>query len=216
MSDVKDKARVIVQLPKLTIYSDGKIYIKDVRCSYPHLDKPWAMDPTADPKYSIMGLIPKTADYRESVEALQKYLANFLAEKRLQPIPKNRMFLRDGDDTGKKEMAGHWTVSASERDPPILRGRYLDRTTGKIEIVSPADAAKVYYGGCWVSLMLEAWHQNHQVGGRRLNANLRAVQFLRNDTPFGRGRISDDEVDDVFEAVPDDEGGFEKDAPFDL
>ena len=216
MSDVKEKARAIVQLPKLTIFSDGKIYIKDVRCSYPHLDKPWSMDPTSEPKYSVMGLIPKTADYRESVDALNTYLRKLLTDNKRQPLPQNRMFLRDGDETGKAEMAGHWTVSASEKDPPILRGRYLDRATGKPEIIPPSDAAKVFYGGCWISIFCEAWYQNHQVGGRRMNANLRAVQFLRNDTPFGRGRITDEEVDDVFEAVPDDEGGFEKDAPFDL
>ena len=215
MSDVKEKARPILQLPKLTILSDGRIYIKDVRCSYPHLDKPWSMDPAAEPKYSVTGLIPKTADYRESVQALNKYLREWLAEKK-QTVPQNRMFLRDGDETGKPEMAGHWTVSASERDAPPLRGRYIDRATGKPEIISPQDAAKIFYGGCWISLMVEPWFQNHQVGGKRLNANLRAVQFLRNDTPFGRGRITDEEVDDVFEAVPDDEGGFEKDAPFDL
>jgi hypothetical protein len=31
---------------------------------------------------------------------------------------------------------------------------------------------------------------------------------MRNDTSFGRGRISDDVIDDTFEPVPDDEGGF--------
>jgi hypothetical protein len=139
---------------------------------------------------------------------LNDHIDNMLAEMKKQPLPQSRKCLRDGDQTGKPEMVGHWTISASEREQPILRGRYIDPRTGSLEIVPPEEAAKVFYGGCWVSILISLWYQEHQVGGRRVNANLRAVQFLRNDTSFGRGRISDDVVDDTFEPVPDDEGGF--------
>jgi len=211
MSDVKERRTKILELPKIIFYSDESIYIKDVRASYPHLDKPWSMDESGDKKYSIMGLIPKTPEYADSVQALFTHMADYLKERKLQPLPPARLCLRDGDLTAKAEMAGHWTISASEKEPPILRGRYIDARTGQLEVIPPEDAAKVFYGGCWCHLLVRLWFQNHPTGGRRINANLRAVQFVRNDTAFGgRGRITADDVDDTFEPIADDEGGFDK------
>jgi hypothetical protein len=154
-------------------------------------------------------LIPKTPEYRESVQALNQYIDRFLIDNRREALPQSRKCLRDGDDTGKAEMAGHWTITASEREPPMLRGRYIDPRIGSLEIIPPDQAAKVFYGGCWVSILIALWYQEHMTGGRRVNANLRAVQFVRNDSPFGRGRISDAVVDDTFEPIPEDEGGFD-------
>jgi hypothetical protein len=206
MSD--GKRTIIKQLPKITFYSDETILIKDIRASYPHLDKPWSMADGNEKKFSITGLIPKTQEYNDSTRMLNDHIDNMLAEMKKQPLPQSRKCLRDGDQTGKLEMAGHWTISASEREQPKLRGRNIDPRTGSLEIIPPEEAARVFYGGCWVSILISLWYQEHQVGGRRVNANLRAVQFMRNDTSFGRGRISDDVIDDTFEPVPDDEGGF--------
>jgi hypothetical protein len=58
MSD--GKRTVIKQLPKITFYSDDTILLKDIRASYPHLDKPWSMADGNEKKFSITGLIPKT------------------------------------------------------------------------------------------------------------------------------------------------------------
>lgn len=213
MSDVLEqtKPRIKVrELPKIVFYNDGGIYFRHVRASYPHLDKPWSMSEKSEKKYQIMGLIPKTPEYDESVAALNEYIDNFLAERRLQPLPQSRKFLRHGEETGKPEMMGHWTLSAAERKEPRLIGRHIDPRTGSFEVIPPSEADKVFYGGCWVSILFRVWYQEHQEGGRRVNANLDAVQFIRNDTVFGRSRITDDIIDDTFEEVPDDEGGFEQ------
>lgn len=211
MSDVltENKPRVIVRhLPKVAFYSDGGIAIKDVRASYPHLDKPWAMSDTGEKKYSIVGLAPKTDEYRESIMALNAYLDQWLIDNKLPALPQNRKFLRNGDETGKPESMNHWTISASERNEPRLRGRLIDQRTGTLETIPPDQATKVFYGGCWVNILIKPWYQNHQTGGRRLNANLHAVQFVRNDKAFGRARISDEAIDDTFEEIPDTESGY--------
>jgi hypothetical protein len=218
MSDVLVQSAprtVIRELPKILFYSDGGIYLKDVRLSYPHLDKPWAMTDRGEKKYQLMGLVPKLPEYRESIDALNRYLDEFLAERKLQPLPQARKFLRNGDDTGKPEMMNHWTVSASEKQEPRLRGRHIDQRTGTLEIIPPEEAAKVFYGGCWANVLIKAWYQDHPEGGRRLNANLHAVQFVRHDKPFGRGRISDAVIDETFGEIPDEEGGYEG-ASYDL
>jgi len=218
MSDVlapPAKRTILRQLPKIIFYSDQTIQIQDVRASYPHLDKPWAMSEKGVKKYQIVGLIPKTPEYLSSIQALNEHIDQFLAEKRLQPLPQSRKCLRNGDEAGKPEMMGHWTISAAERDPPMLRGRHKDLRTGTLEVIPPDQAAKVFYGGCWVHLLIKLWYQEHDEGGRRVNANLFAVQFVRDDKAFGRGRISDEVVDSTFGEIPDDDGGFAP-APFDL
>lgn len=218
MSDVlvapKPRTRIL-ELPKIVFYSDATIQLKDVRASYPHLDAPWAMSEKSVKKYQIVGLIPKTAEYRSSVQALNDHIDEFVANLKKQPLPQSRKCLRDGNETGKPEMKDHWTISAAERDPPILRGRFKDLRTGTLEVIPPEKAAQVFYGGCWVNLLISLWYQEHDEGGRRCNANLRSVQFVRDDTAFGRNRITDEVVDDTFGEIPDDQGGFEQ-PPFDL
>ena len=206
MSDVlaPPKPRTVLRdLPKIRFYSDGGILLKEVRASYPHLDKPWGMAEGADKKYGIMGLIPKTQEYRESVQAFNAFIDQFLVDLGKEPLPQSRKCLRNGDETGKPEMMNHWTVSASEHEQPRLRGRYM-------EIIPPEKVAQVIYWGCWVSMLIKLWYQEHKTGGRRVNANLHAVQFIRDDKPFGRGRITDAIVDDTFEPIADDDGGFQQ------
>ena len=58
------------------------------------------------------------------------------------------------------------------------------------------------YGGCWVNILVRPWFQNNKYG-KRVNAGVVAVQFRKDDEPFGSGRISDDEIDEAF--VPDEE-----------
>jgi hypothetical protein len=84
-------------------------------------------------KFSITGLIPKTADYNDSTRMLNDHIDNMLAEMKKQPLPQSRKCLRDGDQTGKLEMAGHWTISASEREQPKLRGAILTRVPARLK-----------------------------------------------------------------------------------
>jgi hypothetical protein len=67
----------------------------------------------------------------------------------------------------------------------------------------------VFYPGCWVNTLIKPWFQDHPEGGKKVNANLIAVQFVRDDDSFGTGRISADEVDATL--VPAGDSGYEDD-----
>lgn len=55
--------------------------------------------------------------------------------------------------------------------------------------------ADMVYGGCWAHILIRPWYQDgKKVGagyGKRVNAGLVGVQFIRDDEPFGEGRIDD-------------------------
>ena len=55
------------------------------------------------------------------------------------------------------------------------------------------------YGGCFVNAIVELWAQDNQFG-KRINATLAGVQFLKDGDAFGGSRPADP---DEFEAVDD-------------
>lgn len=217
MSDVMEKGprTVVAKMKNITFFSDDTILIKNVRASYPHLDKPTAFvnaDGTRGREtYSLVVLIPKTEEYAEVIEGLNKRINRVRRSSQIDRLPANMKCLRDGDLTEKPEEVGMWILSARETDPPALSDR-------RRNMIPNADATKVFYGGAWVNCLVSLWGQNNRAG-QRVNANLRAVQFVRDDTPFGRGRISRKDLDDTFEDLGDDESGYDEDqegeeAPF--
>lgn len=209
MSDViEKKPRTIVrELKNAVFYSDDSIFIKNVRLSYPHLDKPSSFTDrdgkASRPTYRATFLIPKTAEYRPLIEALRERIAKVMSDKKIERLAADRKCLRDGDLTEKPEDRGMWILSANEKDPPILRDRRRNR-------VRTEDAGKLFYGGCWVHGLVKMWGQSNEFG-KRVNANLVAVQFVRDDKAFGTGRITEDDIDDTFPDMGDDESGYEED-----
>jgi hypothetical protein len=126
-----------------------------------------------------------------------------------EPIGRDRRFLQDGDpgeeDIGNPEEKGCWVVSARESKRPIVIDNRRDPKTGKPRRLDPNDERDVerIYGGCYVNVMIRPWFQNNAYG-KRVNAGLSVVQFVRDGEPFGTGRISDDVVDKRFDV--EDEG----------
>lgn len=192
----------------IVVYEDGTVRIDNVRASYPHLAKAYkGDDQDGEPKFSMVGFLEKS-EAKSVVSALVKIRDEMLKEKNKgAKIPKDKFFMRDGDDSGKDEYADCYTINASETKRPSVRGRDK-RVLGESEIES------IIYAGCRVNVLIRPWWQDNKFG-KRINANLLAVQFNRDDEPIGEGRISEDEIDDSFEEldeetadVGDDNGGL--------
>lgn len=177
-------------------YSDGTLRVDGVRLSYPHLDKPYAgpNDEGKQAKYGVVGMLPKSTHMdaknliKEAIEDMQR---TYKAE-----VAKARWFLQNGDDSGKESYKGFFTISTRESNPPICRDR-------RGNVLTPDQIAKMFYGGCWANLFIRPWYQDGvKVGkgyGQRMNCGIIAVQFVRDDEPFGEGRINDDDVFDNIE-----------------
>jgi len=213
MSDVIER-KMVKKEDYVVTFSDGVILVKEVRLAFPHLDKPWAGPRGTNPKptYGAVGLMPKTRPYAKSKALLDAEVQAFAVSKQNPDLPELHRFVRNGDDRkDRKNFLGHWTVHANESNPPGLRGRGTDPVTGRARIIKPEQAAEIFYPGCWVNMLVRPWWQSNE-NGKKINSNLVAVQFVRDDTRFtGDGRIGDEAIDDSFPLIPEDDSGFTDD-----
>lgn len=107
---------------------------------------------------------------------------------------------RDGDLEDRDGYEGCWFLSASskvENKPLAIMNR-----KDKAGIWIPAQPGQIY-SGCYVNATVRLWAQDNDYG-KRLNAELKAVQFVRDGEAFGNNRpinpneeFDDDDVSDA-------------------
>lgn len=191
-----------------TLYTNGMIRLEKVRVSFPHLDKPYVGRTEADkgktPSYGIVAMLPK--DTHEAAKNLVKGVIDKMLADNDAKVAADKKFLRNGDDQGRAEYEGHYTVSARERNRPTCR----DKKGNLLDPVGDAEQIKeMFYGGCVCHVLIRPWFQDGQkVGagfGKRINAGLVGVMFVKDGESFGEGRIDDS-------GAWDDVGTIEKDA----
>lgn len=174
-----------------------QIVIKGARLSFPSIFKR-SMYEGKEGKYEATLLIPK--DNEQVVKMLKGKIKGKMDENKVKKISSERICLKDGDDIydekGDKYEAykGHYSLKASNNSQP----KVVDR---RMNDVSEDD--NVIYGGCYVNAIISLWYQNNAYG-KRINANLLAVQFVEDGEPFGSGPI---DVTGGFEVLEEDEFG---------
>lgn len=195
------------------LYTNGMIRIDNVRVSFPYLDKPQEGkkdDGTAaKAKFGIVGMLPK-ATHVAAKDLVVEAINALLAAKDNAKVAGDKKFIRNGDDQDRAEYEGHWTVSAREERQPSVRNQ-----RGEL-VIEERKIADMIYGGCYCNILLHPWYQDGQkVGkgfGKRVNAGLVGVQFVRDGEPFGEGRIDDtDAWDDVSGATAGGSDGMDDD-----
>jgi hypothetical protein len=67
----------------------------------------------------------------------------------------------------------------------------------------------VIYAGCWVHILIRPWWQDSAEWGKRVNAGLTAIQFCRDDEPFGESRITPEDVDNTFDDFSEEGSGYD-------
>lgn len=203
------KKKVKVKGPKgqtgwCILYTDGMIRVDWVRLSYPHLAKAYkGSDDDAAAAFGVVGLLQKKN--REAKDLIKERIEELLKENKVKALPADKKFLRDGDQSGKAECEGMFTISTRETRRPPLRNR--DNS-----VVEPEDATEVFRPGYWGSILIRPWYQNNKFG-KRVNSGLASVQFMAKDEEFGEGRLSDEDLDDTFEdhGDPDDDDAVDDD-----
>lgn len=186
------------------IWYEGYIFkVINARASYPHLDKPYAGEDGGEPKYGIVGLMDKKKQ-KAGILLLKKAIKQFMAENKYT-CASDKMCLKDGDESGKPENEGMYTLSARENKRPKVRDAEGELVEGMDEIV------EMIYGGCYVDIIIKFWKQANKFG-KRVNANLTAVRFRADGEAFGEGRIDDNDIWNEDELDDDDgDGGFDDD-----
>jgi len=195
------------------LYSDGCILLEKVRLSHPHLDEPYAgtndKGEEGKPKYGVVSMLNKT--HHKAVHALvDAEIKKLITANDAGKIAKDKLCLRDGDDSDKPEYEDHWTISARESRKISVRNR-------RGLPMEKDDIAETFYGGCFGNVLIRLWYQDGKKTGagygKRINCGLVAVQFFDDGEAFGEGRIDDEGVFEPIEGegIDDDNDGDDAD-----
>lgn len=191
------KAPTPKSVKNLIFRDDGTIVIQNVRASYPHLWEPYAGKNSDEKgKFGIVGLLPKET-HREAIKALNEHIGTLCMAKWKKKLPSDARCLRDGAARAEDDddmLNGMYTFNASDTRRPLV----IDRSKTPL-----TEADDVIYPGCWVNIQVKLWEQDNKFG-KKINANLLAVQFVRDDERFGDGAIGGDV--DAFDELDEDDG----------
>ena len=104
-------------------------------------------------------------------------------------IRADRVALHDGDFKSRYAgYADHYYINASNK----VRPKVVDQKAAPLNQIDGKP-----YGGCYVNASIELWIQDNKYG-KRINASLRGVQFVKDGEPFSGGGVA---ADDEFEAL---------------
>lgn len=170
-----------------------KVMIPNARLSFPSLFHKSEFE-GKEGKYEATLLIPK------SDKKTKKLIDDAIAEAKKEAnkkVPESKYFIKDGNEIfEEKEYEGyedHWAIKAGNSKRPTV----IDRD--KTPLTEDDDSI---YAGCYVNAIISPWVQDNRYG-KRVNANLLGIQFVKDGEAFGDATVADaddfDEIDDEFE-----------------
>lgn len=165
-----------------------RVQLNNVRLSFANIFEPKGFN-GSEPRYSASFLISKQDS--ENLTKVRDALKNVAKLEWGNDAPKfkeNQLCLRDGDGETWDGYADHFFVSSGNKLKVAVRD--LDGTdlTQKSEDNTPGDKP---LSGDYVNAIIEVWAQNNSYG-KRINANLVGVQYVKTGPRFGKG--SDDDL----------------------
>jgi hypothetical protein len=186
----------------------GEVRLKDVRLSFAHLFE--AQEGMIDeetgkkgePRFGASFLMdPTTPSGKTNLANLKKAAEEIKVAQWGKNIPKlkpEKVCVRDGNLEEWDGYEGMIYCRASNKKKPVL----VDRDRSELD----AESGKLY-SGCYVNAVVRLWAQDNKFG-KRLNASLEAVQFLRHGEAFGYKQVDAQEVfDDVSEGEEGEDNG---------
>lgn len=170
-----------------------KMMINKVRVAFVEIFEAKPFGGEGDPYFSLSALIPPghpaLATLTEAEEIVAKDKWGAKADDILKKLrAEDRNLIHDGDSKEYDGYAGNKYVSARNKMRPLVIDR--DRTT-----LVAADGRP--YSGCCCNVQVEVWAQDNKFG-KRINATLKAVQFVEDGDAFSGGAPADpDEFEDL-------------------
>lgn len=170
--------------------------LKNVRLSYPNLFKARAFEgaDASTAKFSASFLLNKK-EHADIIAKVKEAITDLCkTELKVKALPADKVCLRDGESKGDTEGYGPEVmfISASNSKKPAVIDR--DKTA-----INDGDAR--IYGGIYVNAVIRLWVQNNKFG-KRINASLEAVQFVKKGDAFGAPPV---DLDEALPDLPDDE-----------
>ena len=185
-----------------------KVVTGKVRLSFVNIFEPKIPVNGGDAKYSVTLLIPKsdTATLAKIKEAISDARENFCKRNGASALPvKPNTTLHDGDgvrDSGDPygpECKGHYVITVSSKQKPVIVDRNGQAILDRTEV----------YSGCSGRASINFYGSN-QAGKKGISAGLLAIQKLADGEPFGtvgsaddfNDGFKDDSADDLLGDIP--------------
>lgn len=153
-------------------------------------------------QYSGSALMEKGTDQTKKNMAAVKKASDYVKEKKWgsnQPkLKPEKVCMRDGDLEDYDGFENHFYVSANNKEQPVLITKHKD-DDGKWIPAKPGQL----YSGCYVNMLVSLWAQDNE-HGKRVNATLEAVQFVRKGEAFAGGGPID--AEEKFAMIEADQG----------
>ena len=175
-----------------------KVILKEARLAFPNLWKAEPFSAGGDKEYFNASFIIPAGGVDE--DAMMEAMLAVAEDKwpgkgqemRDELIRRERCCLGDGDNKSKYAgFAGNMFVSSRSENRPSVRDR-RGRPTVKED--------GLLYAGAYVRGIVDVWAQSSQQWGKRINASLMGVQFVRDGEAFsGGGAAGDDDFEDLGE-----------------
>lgn len=195
---MKDKTMTTTTQPA------GRLMLKNVRLAFPNLFEPSTVAGEGEPRYSAAFILPADHPQIKEINAKIKAVATEKwkdkADAQIKALEKTgKIALHDGDEKPQYDgFPGNLFISASAK--VSARPTVIDQNKAPL---SERDGKP--YAGCYVNVSLDFWAQDNAYG-KRINAQLRGVQFLRDGDAFSAGRPADsDEFEEVTEGADADD-----------
>lgn len=171
------------------------VLLEGVRLSFPHLFKAHAFEEGKEPSYSASFIIHKTEN-AASLAKLKKAINDVAKAMWPNGMPKMKgICLREGTDKEIEDTPGAYVdgygpdvmfvTAGSKTRVPVV-----DRNPNNVLVEEDGRP----YAGCYVNVVIRVWAQDHDKWGKRINAQLKTVQFARDGTPFGESQVDPTKV----------------------
>lgn len=211
------KLTEVKRVKNAVLLTDGEnefIRLDNVRISFPAVGTPEPeTDEDGNPRldkrgkqktrFKLSAMLPKTTHLQAKDLCVE--VMNKLLRKNDAKVAQDKRFISNGDEAEREEYQGHWIVNAAETRRPPVRDR-----KGEL-IMDPEAIDDMIYAGCWANVLIRPWYFNGKARGakkdfpKRIACGLGGVQFAKDDTPFGGGRVDEEDVWDTTGTDDDDD-----------
>lgn len=172
------------------------IKLKNVRLSFPSLFVPTKFGDEQTAKYKAVFILDKKAN-ADAIAQINATFAQMVKSAKVKSLSSYKLCLRDGAEKPDTDGYGEKVMFLSASNPKAIS--VVDRDLTPLS----QDSGKPY-AGCYVNVHLRLWLQDNK-WGKRINAQLAAVQFFGDGDTFGERAVT---ASEVFEDLSDSAGGL--------
>lgn len=172
--------------PTTATAPDPVIMLRKVRVAFPHLFK----QPIINGQPSKCGaqLLLDPDLHKDTLAEIKSLMADLARDRLKGRMPAaDRLCVRRGEDKGREEFEGYMVLSANSRTRPVvIRPDATVVAYKEGDNAEQALAESRIYPGAYVNAKVRLWVQDNQYG-RRINAELVAIQFAADGEAFTSG-----------------------------